>query len=460
MNFMQSFFSKRFVSTFTLIMLFFFTTALQAQQFTATSYVNNFVGTNANGGGQSWTQNGTWGTNTISYAQNNEMDMTINQNNWIYAENIFTTPIDISTNKIFQVTTKLTGYSGKYLLVYLVDAGGVITGTKLQSLIPLNSTYTTSSIDFGSMIVSGFNFAAVKGLRFYIVDNAGGSIISNLVNAHLFFSNITLGSGATNTSTTTVERWTGDAQNINIYNANTGNVSIGTNPASEPTLSTAYYKFNVKGRTNFIADVNAVSIWSPTTQVNGYRHYMTFGIEKFANGIEYGVIGANEYNSGAMTAKPKHLLLQTNTTSGGANVGIGAFSVAPTAKLSINPGTNVKAIGVVNSSGVDVFRVTNTGIIYATELRIRLTPFPDYVFQNNYSLMPLDSVANYIQQEKHLPNMPSASQIEKDEIGIGEITRLQQEKIEELTLYIIEINKRLIELEARNRVLETISLTK
>ena len=74
--------------------------------------------------------------------------------------------------------------------------------------------------------------------------------------------------------------------------------------------------------------------------------------------------------------------------------------------------------------------------------------------------MPLDSVETYIEQEQHLPNMPSASQIEKDEIGIGEITRLQQEKIEELTLYIIEINKRLMEVEARNKVLETKSLTK
>lgn len=388
------------------------------------------------------------------------MDMTINQNNWIYAENLFTSSLDISANKIIQVTTKLTGYTGKYLLVYLVDAAGVPTGTKLQSLIPLNSTYTTSSIDFGAMLITGFNFSAVKSIRFYIVDNAGGSLISTLANAHLFFSNITLGSRDANTSTTTVARWTGDAQNINIYNANSGNVSIGTTPAAEPTLSTAYYKFNVKGRTNFIADVNAVSIWSPTTQVNGYRHYMTFGIEKFANGIEYGVIGANEYNSGVMTAKPKHLLLQTNTTNGGANVGIGAFSVAPIAKLSINPGSNTKAIGVVNSSGVDVFRVTNTGVIYATELRIRLTPFPDYVFQKDYSLMSLDSVATYIQQEQHLPNMPSASQMEKDEIGIGEITRLQQEKIEELTLYIIEINKRLMEVEARNKVLETKSLTK
>ncbi len=429
-------------------------TTLIAQTFTTTSYVNNFTGTTVSGGGQSWTQAGTWGTNTISYAQNNEMDMTITQNNWIYAENMFTSSVDISANKILQVSTKLTGYSGKYLLVYLVDASGAISGANLQAIIPLNSTYTNSSIDFGTMISTGFNFAAVKGVRFYIVDNAGGSVISNLTNAHLFFNNITLGSGATNTSTTTVERWTGDAQNINIYNANSGNVSIGTTPAAEPTLSTSYYKFTVKGRTNFIGDANAVEIWSPTTQVNGYRHYMTFGIEKFSNNTEFGVIGVNEYKTAAMTAQPKHLLMQTNSLNGGGNVGIGSFSIAPTAKLSVNSGSNTKAISVVNSSGVDVFKVTNTGKIYATEVKVQLTPFPDYVFDSTYQLMPLDAVEAYINTKGHLPNMPSATDVDSNEIGLGEMTRLQQEKIEELTLYLLQMDERMKQLEEKNKQLE------
>lgn len=459
MNFMKSLLSKKFVSTFVLITLFFFTNVLHAQQFTTTSYTNSFTGTIVDGGGQSWNTSGAWGSNTVAYSQNNELKITFNQSAWIYAENVFNNPINISSNNILQFSAK-ADFTGKYLLVYLVSSTGSVTGTALQVIFPLNTSYTTYSIDFATTTLSTFNCASVKALRFWVVNDVNGSNIAALTNGNLYFNNLTLGTGATNTSTNTVERWTGDAQNINIYNTNTGNVSLGTTPASEPTLSTSYYKFTVKGRTNFIADANAVSIWSPVTQSNGYRHYMTFGIDKFASNVEYGVIGVNEFHSGNMIARPKHLLLQTNTLNGGANVGIGAFSVAPAAKLSINSGTNTQAIGVVNSSGVDVFRVTNTGIIYATELRIRLTPFPDYVFHKSYSLMPLDSVEKYIKQEQHLPNMPSASQIEKDEIGLGEITRLQQEKIEELTLYIIEINKRLMEVEARNKVLETKSLTK
>jgi len=450
---MKSLLSKKFVSTFVLITLFFFTNVLHAQQFTATSYLNNFTGTIVDGGGQSWNASGAWGSNTVAYSQNNELKITFNQSAWIYAENVFNNPINISSNKILQFSAK-ADFTGKYLLVYLVSSTGSVTGTALQVIFPLNTSYRTYSIDFATTTLSTFNCASVKALRFWVVNDVNGSNIAALTNGNLYFNNITLGTGATNNSTTALERWTGDAQNINIYNTNTGNVSLGTTPASEPTLSTSYYKFTVKGRTNFIADANAVSIWSPVTQSNGYRHYMTFGIDKFASNVEYGVIGVNEFHSGNMIAQPKHLLLQTNTLNGGANVGIGAFSVAPAAKLSINSGTNTKAIGVVNSSGVDVFRVTNTGKIFATEVKVQVTPFPDYVFDSTYQLMPLDSVKAFINSKGHLPNMPSAVTVDSAEIGLGELTRLQQEKIEELTLYLLQMDARLKELETKNKMLE------
>ena len=86
---MKSLLSKKFVSTFVLITLFFFTNVLHAQQFTATSYLNNFTGTIVDGGGQSWNASGAWGSNTVAYSQNNELKITFNQSAWIYAENVF-----------------------------------------------------------------------------------------------------------------------------------------------------------------------------------------------------------------------------------------------------------------------------------------------------------------------------------------------------------------------------------
>ena len=78
----------------------------------------------------------------------------------------------------------------------------------------------------------------------------------------------------------------------------------------------------------------------------------------------------------------------------------------------------------------------------------------DYVFAKDYKLMPLQEVEQHIQEKGHLPNMPSASEVEKDGIAVGDIIKRQQEKIEELTLYLIEMKKQNDELQKRMEALE------
>lgn len=65
----------------------------------------------------------------------------------------------------------------------------------------------------------------------------------------------------------------------------------------------------------------------------------------------------------------------------------------------------------------------------------------DYVFAEDYKLKPLSEVESYIQANKHLPNVPSADQIGKEGIRVAEMTHIMMEKIEELTLYMIELEK-------------------
>jgi hypothetical protein len=77
-----------------------------------------------------------------------------------------------------------------------------------------------------------------------------------------------------------------------------------------------------------------------------------------------------------------------------------------------------------------------------------VNPWPDYVFKPGYSLPGLSELENYIQAHQHLPGMPSASEInESGGVELGEMNRRLLEKIEELTLHIIQISKRLEELE-------------
>jgi hypothetical protein len=65
----------------------------------------------------------------------------------------------------------------------------------------------------------------------------------------------------------------------------------------------------------------------------------------------------------------------------------------------------------------------------------------DYVFDSSYVLMPLDSVSGYIQTHHHLPGVPSAAEVQANGIDVGETQALLLAKIEELTLYMIELQK-------------------
>ncbi|MDH7459628.1 hypothetical protein QEG73_00005, partial [Chitinophagaceae bacterium 26-R-25] len=71
----------------------------------------------------------------------------------------------------------------------------------------------------------------------------------------------------------------------------------------------------------------------------------------------------------------------------------------------------------------------------------------DYVFEPSYKLPALDSIAAFIGKNKHLPEIPSASAIEKDGQDVGEIQKQLLKKIEELTLYVIEQNKQIMQLQ-------------
>ncbi|SFC66676.1 hypothetical protein SAMN04487891_1205 [Flagellimonas taeanensis] len=95
------------------------------------------------------------------------------------------------------------------------------------------------------------------------------------------------------------------------------------------------------------------------------------------------------------------------------------------------------------------------GDIHAEEVKVDLAvPGPDYVFKEDYDLKPLEEVQNYIKEHGHLPNIPSAKEMGTNGIQLGEMNMKLLEKIEELTLYIIEQNRKIDELEKDNDKLQ------
>ncbi len=73
---------------------------------------------------------------------------------------------------------------------------------------------------------------------------------------------------------------------------------------------------------------------------------------------------------------------------------------------------------------------------------------------NDYNLMPLDELEESIKKNKHLPGLPSAKNVEANGIMVGEMTQTLTQKVEELTLYIIELNKKVEKLEKENQSLK------
>ena len=89
----------------------------------------------------------------------------------------------------------------------------------------------------------------------------------------------------------------------------------------------------------------------------------------------------------------------------------------------------------------------------------------DFVFENNYNLPSLESVDKFIKENKHLPEIASAKEMQKDGINLSEMNIKLLQKIEEMTLYIIEQNKLLskqqkeiIELKKDNKDLNEIKI--
>jgi hypothetical protein len=95
-------------------------------------------------------------------------------------------------------------------------------------------------------------------------------------------------------------------------------------------------------------------------------------------------------------------------------------------------------------------KLTVKGIIHAQEVRVDLTvPGPDYVFEKSYRLLPLEEIKSYIDQNKHLPEVPSAAEMEKNGVQLGEMNMLLLKKVEELTLYVIELKTENREMKSR-----------
>ncbi|MFT7613906.1 MAG: hypothetical protein ACI9J3_002886 [Parvicellaceae bacterium] len=116
-----------------------------------------------------------------------------------------------------------------------------------------------------------------------------------------------------------------------------------------------------------------------------------------------------------------------------------------------------KAFSVIDeTTGTDIFMVWGNGVVntkkmYSEEIEVRADaigiPWPDYVFSKDYDLKDLSEVEAYYTEHNHLEGIPSAADVAKDGINVAEMDAALLKKIEELTIYIIQLEERVKSLE-------------
>ena len=114
------------------------------------------------------------------------------------------------------------------------------------------------------------------------------------------------------------------------------------------------------------------------------------------------------------------------------NVGVGTEN--PTQKLDVNG----------NIKGTNFYA---NGTVFANEVKVEATKWSDFVFDKEYKLLPLEEVKAHIEEYKHLPDVPSEKQVLEEGIDVAEMQAKLLQKIEELTLYVIQQD-------AKNKALE------
>ncbi len=241
-------------------------------------------------------------------------------------------------------------------------------------------------------------------------------------------------------SITSFAQWTNSGSNLHTND----NVGINTSSPSAALDVVGIVKGTRTGApATFIldrTDGKAVSVAASTT--GGTFRFDETGKFKIQKQPAAGILAGNAtgiVDVATIENAPQHSLFLKSS----GNLGLGTNN--PSERLHVNGNSRISGKLRIGASSLPAgYHLSVDGKAICEEVFVELSSaWPDYVFQTDYKLMPLSDLAQYINKEGHLPKMPSAAQIEEEgSHSLGETQRLLLEKVEELTLYILELDKK------------------
>ncbi|SDP94763.1 hypothetical protein SAMN05428975_3991 [Mucilaginibacter sp. OK268] len=255
--------------------------------------------------------------------------------------------------------------------------------------------------------------------------NNNTKIVAQTSIGQIFFTGHQLGTSYAYPSAGIFRAWTDNPNGAN--NIFFDGITAGTTNFSVRADGQGYFAGNVGISTNAPAAKLHIFSQYDVNQITALKMFYqgTWGTPTYATNFRF--IDLNSTESGKV--------LQVNGTGIGIGYDPPAWSTAD--KLYINGNVG---IGTTDPKG---YKLAVNGSAIATAMIVKLnSAWPDYVFKKDYQLPSLQEVKAYIDQNQHLPEIPSEQQITKEGLNLGEMNKLLMKKVEELTLYLIDEHKK------------------
>lgn len=268
--------------------------------------------------------------------------------------------------------------------------------------------------------------------------------------------------------TATIAQWNGNSSTDPIWRK--GNIGIGLEPSS--SRLSVYQNISAVGNNNFLK----FQLSNISTKFFGLKHSqnnnLSIGFDD-GNGFDAHIIMRNTGRVGigvapdfsdvaklsvqgnmSILGTDNYLYFRHNQTtnmhfaishSQNNNLSIGFNDGSSFNKHIIVRNTGRVGIGIAPDFNDEALLLVD-GQIKGEEVKVQIIGGADFVFENTYTLKSLEEIEKFINQNKHLPEIASEEEMIKNGLEIGEMNIKLLQKIEELTLYLIEQNKELKEL--------------
>ncbi len=381
--------------------------------------------------------------------------------NWSGISETINTPVTGSTYEdyIFPITS-----DGNNLVITVYACDCSVATDKLYissvSVIPVNNTsnqsptaptltstsQTDTTVDLSWTAANLVDYSITR----YVIQDEN-DVILEAVNPNVFNYQVTgLSSSTTYKFKVTAINEGGSGATITSNELTVTTNAASSSPSLELTVTSqtdttvdlSWTASNVAGVTNYFVYQDGVSVANLPSNTSSY---IVTGLSS-STSYDFYVSSVN-FNNSADNIISNTESVTTNASSGGSTGGTGVWSLN-NQDVYYNDGN----VGIGTETPDELLSVNGT--IHSKEVKVDLNNWPDYVFSKAYNLPTLKEIETYIKENGHLQNIPSAKEVEKEGIQLGEMNAKLLEKIEELTLYLIQQEKELEDQKERNKSLE------